>query len=220
MIIFSNIVCRADTTSSVASGLVGGEPICYDDLAGWTVFEDFLKECPGHSNITVEVTTYGYGEGPDCWDATPEEVAYMMKRIEMRPDFLEARCTKTRMPYKVSISWEATEPVINSPTLRKAGVSLSERVTAPVGYARKLHKDRLGQCPKCGSDNLPKTNNGFPRYDEVREVLTKLYVCHSCHTEFYEKFSLTYTGCIACITTDTEDGMELVNFDSQGNKVS
>ena len=74
-------------------------------------FEEVLNKCTGPSKIKCEVQTYGYGEddGYGKFDATPEEVAYMQKRIEMRPDFLETRCQKTRMPYKVDIRWEPTD---------------------------------------------------------------------------------------------------------------
>ena len=112
MIIFSKVKVTSDTTNFVGEGLCGGEPICYDDLAGWTFFEEVLNKCVGPSRIKCEVQTYGYGEddGSGKFDATPEEVAYMQKRIDMRPDFLETRCQKTRMPYKVDIRWEPNDP--------------------------------------------------------------------------------------------------------------
>jgi hypothetical protein len=111
MIIFSKVKVTSDTTDKVGEGFVGGEPICYDDLAGWKFFEEVLEACTGPSKILCEVETYGYGEddGAGTWAATPEEVAYMMQRIAMRPDFLETRCQKTRQPYKVDIRWEPNE---------------------------------------------------------------------------------------------------------------
>ena len=96
MIIFSKVRVTSDTTNFVGEGLCSGEPI----------------KCAGPSRIKCEVQTYGYGEddGYGKFDATPEEVAYMQKRIEMRPDFLETRCQTTRMPYKVDIRWEPNDP--------------------------------------------------------------------------------------------------------------
>lgn len=111
MIIFSEITCRADTTNFVAKGFVSGEPICYNDLAGWKIFEDFLRECKGPSKVIVEVQTYGYGEddGYGRFDATVEEVAYMIERLKGNPRFLETSCTKTRQPYKIDIRWEPND---------------------------------------------------------------------------------------------------------------
>lgn len=110
MIVFSKIRCTANTTSEVAEGLVGGSPIQYSDLQGWTCFEEFLDKLTKPSRVLVEVKTYGYGEddGYGKFNATPEEVAYMMQRIDMRPDFLETRCTKLRQ-HKVDIDWDPEE---------------------------------------------------------------------------------------------------------------
>lgn len=107
MIVFSEITCRANTTDYVATGLVGGTPICYDDLAGWRIFDDFLQECEGSTRVNVEVHTYGYGEGYQV-AATPEEVAYMLQRLKSNPDFLKDRCVKIRQ-HKIDIDWEANE---------------------------------------------------------------------------------------------------------------
>lgn len=102
MIIFSEITCRADTTTFVSRGLVSGMPVCYADLIDWTIFQDFLKECTGDSRIMVEVRTFGYGEGPEEYDATPEEVAYMLMRLGRDERFLDTRCSKIRQ-YKIDI---------------------------------------------------------------------------------------------------------------------
>jgi hypothetical protein len=111
MIIFSKVRVTSDTTDYIGEGLCSGEPICYDDLAGWKFFEDVLLECSGSSKVICEVQTYGYGEddGYGKFDATPEEVAYMQQRIDRDPNFLETRCQKTRQPYKVDIRWEPNE---------------------------------------------------------------------------------------------------------------
>lgn len=110
MIIFSEITCKADTTDYVAKGLVSGTPYGFSDLAGWTFFEGFLAECKGTSKITVEVETYGYGEndGFGRFDASVEEVAYMLKRQQMNPRFLADRCEKISH-HMLSINWEPSE---------------------------------------------------------------------------------------------------------------
>lgn len=101
MIIFSEIICRADDTDYVAVGLVSGSPVCYGDLIDWNIFKNFLLECTATSKVTVEVRTLGYGEG-ERWDATPEEVAYMNKRCGMDNRFLEERCEFIRR-HKITI---------------------------------------------------------------------------------------------------------------------
>ena len=103
MIIFSEIICRANNTRFVAVGLVGGTPVCYADLIDWKIFQNFLNECNEKSKVNVEVRTFGYGEGPDKYDATPEEVAYMKQRCGMNDRFLEERCELIRR-HKIDIN--------------------------------------------------------------------------------------------------------------------
>ena len=93
MIIFSKVTLKSDTTNDTTTGLVSGIPRAYSDLEGWKLVDEFLTEQDAESSlITVEVEVYGYGEG-NTYAATVEEVAYMYNRLQMRPDFLESRCT-------------------------------------------------------------------------------------------------------------------------------
>ena len=110
MIVFSKITCRADTTTYVYSGLVSGTPRSYDDLAGWTGFEAFLQECNGDSKVTIDVEVYGYGEddGFGKFDASVEEVAYMLMRCNRDERFLANRCTKLD-EYKITLNWNPDE---------------------------------------------------------------------------------------------------------------
>lgn len=105
MIIFSEIICRADNTDYVAVGLVSGTPVCYADLIDWNIFKNFLLECSVDSKVTVEVRTLGYGEGERV-EATPEEVAYMNMRCGMNDRFLEERCELIRR-HKIDIDLRA-----------------------------------------------------------------------------------------------------------------
>ena len=70
--------------------LVGGIPRDYDDLEGWTAFDTFLEDLDEDSEVSVHVEAYLYG-GEETYNATPEEVAYFMKSIEMDDTFL-SRC--------------------------------------------------------------------------------------------------------------------------------
>ena len=71
--------------------LVSGVPKGYEDLSGWRAFEHFLMDVDQESDIQVDVKSYLYGDG-EVFRASVEEVTYMMKRLEMRSNFLEDRC--------------------------------------------------------------------------------------------------------------------------------
>ena len=105
MVIFSEVICKANDTDYIAVGLVGGTPICYADLIDWTIFRDFLMSCPKATRVLVEVRTFGYGEGEQL-EATTEEVAYMNMRCGMNDRFLEERCELIRR-HKIDIDLSA-----------------------------------------------------------------------------------------------------------------
>ena len=81
--------------SNGSSFLVSGEPDDQKDLNGWRAFQDSIKSVRKDDCVVAHVKTYLYG-GEEMVDATPEEVAYIHKRIEMRPDFLEKRTQKIK----------------------------------------------------------------------------------------------------------------------------
>ena len=83
------------TNDNKASFLVGGEPNDQNDLNNWTAFQGFIKDVRKDDCIVAHVEAFLYG-GEEPVDATPEEVAYMYKRIEMRPDFIEARTERIK----------------------------------------------------------------------------------------------------------------------------
>ena len=55
---------------------VGGIPREYDDLVGWTVFDDFMENVDAETEVSVHAEVYLYG-GEETVTATPEEVAYL-----------------------------------------------------------------------------------------------------------------------------------------------
>lgn len=75
------------------SFLMGGVPRTSDDLEGWKAYERFLVDIDKSSEVNVQVKSYLYGE-EEIYPATPEEVAYFMKRQEMDPNFIQDRCTQ------------------------------------------------------------------------------------------------------------------------------
>lgn len=66
---------------------VSGIPREYDELEGWTEFDDFVNLLRGESEVSVHAQGYLYGEG-EIADASPQEVAYFLKRIETDERFL------------------------------------------------------------------------------------------------------------------------------------
>ena len=59
-----------------AEFMVGGIPREYDDLVGWTAFDDFMKNVDAETEVSVHAEVYLYG-GEETVTATPEEVAYL-----------------------------------------------------------------------------------------------------------------------------------------------
>lgn len=88
-ILFSKVV--VSNGEQEAELLVSGFPREKDDLAGWLLFEGFVNSLRHECLIQVYVRAYAYGDGVE-FIATPEEVAYMTIRKQMREDFLETRC--------------------------------------------------------------------------------------------------------------------------------
>lgn len=84
---------KAMTEDKAAIFLVGGIPATQADLDCWTSFQTFTEDLSENEVITVSVETFEYGE-EEPNDATPEEVAYIYMRQDMRPDFIESRTTK------------------------------------------------------------------------------------------------------------------------------
>lgn len=70
-----------------------GFPQDWDDLEGCIACEDYLEEIEGDATIDVHVEAFVYGEGEKNW-ATPAELAYMLKRLEMDRNFLVSHCKK------------------------------------------------------------------------------------------------------------------------------
>lgn len=81
---------RATANDQEVEFFVGGIPREYDDLEGWTAFDRFMGEIDKETEVAVHAESYLYGE-EETYRATPEEVAYFMKRIEMDDTFL-SRC--------------------------------------------------------------------------------------------------------------------------------
>ena len=73
---------RATANDQEVEFFVGGIPREYDDLEGWTAFDRFMEDIDEETEVAIHAEAYLYGE-EETHRATPEEVAYFMKRIEM-----------------------------------------------------------------------------------------------------------------------------------------
>ena len=88
-LLFSVVTVTAGNEESEFT--VGGIPREYDDLAGWTAFEDFMEDVDAETEVSVHAEAYLYG-GEETVTATPEEVAYLMMRMERDENFLAEHC--------------------------------------------------------------------------------------------------------------------------------
>lgn len=90
-VLFSAVTLTDIAKGKQAEFLVAGIPRDYQDLEGWTAFEEFMQDIDEDTDISVHAEAYLYGES-EIFKATPEEVAYMYKRMEGNPNFLADRC--------------------------------------------------------------------------------------------------------------------------------
>ena len=74
-----------------AEFLVSGIPREFDDFEHYTTFEDFLDGIEEDTEITVHADAYLYGEG-ETYQASIEEVAYFMLRVQKDEKFLSGHC--------------------------------------------------------------------------------------------------------------------------------
>ena len=87
--------------------LVGGIPREFGDLEGWTAFERFMEDISEDTTVKVHADANLYG-GEEIVKATPEEIAYFMKRIEMDKNFISSRCQNIDK-VDFDFTWSPTE---------------------------------------------------------------------------------------------------------------
>lgn len=88
-LLFSSVTMTAN--GGQAKFLVGGVPRNCEDLEGWSTYERFLVNIDKEADVSIQVESYLYGD-EEIHTATPEEVAYFVKRQEMDSDFIQDRC--------------------------------------------------------------------------------------------------------------------------------
>ena len=105
-ILFSHVTLSNEYYGT-AEFLVSGYPQDTDDLQGWCAFDDYMDEVEDSCAIDVHVEAYLYGEG-ETVTATPEEVAYMMMRMNWDPEFLGDHCDNIG-DHDFVIDWDGDE---------------------------------------------------------------------------------------------------------------
>ena len=90
-VLFSAVTLTAIAKGEQLEFLIGGIPREFEDLEGWTAFDHYLENIDEEMDISIHADAYLYSEG-EILKATPEEVAYMYKRIKDNPNFLNDRC--------------------------------------------------------------------------------------------------------------------------------
>ena len=71
--------------------LVGGIPREYDDLEGWSEFDDLMCFISEETEVSVRAEAYLYGEG-ESMRASPEEIDDLMQRMKDDTGFLNRCC--------------------------------------------------------------------------------------------------------------------------------
>jgi len=86
---FSHVILESDY--GAAEMLARGKITEPDELDGYSAYEDYCMYIEDNIVIQVQLDEYLYGEG-EMFDASFEELAHFMMRMENNPDFLANSC--------------------------------------------------------------------------------------------------------------------------------
>lgn len=87
--------------------LVGGTPREYDDLEGWSEFDDLMYFISEETEVSVRAEAYLYGEG-ESMRASPEEIDDLMQRMKDDAGFLN-RCCSNLESVNFTFVWSPEE---------------------------------------------------------------------------------------------------------------
>ena len=87
--------------------LVGGIPREYDDLEGWSEFDDLMCFISEETEVSVRAEAYLYGEG-ESMRASPEEIDDLMQRMKDDTGFLN-RCCSNLESVNFTFIWSPEE---------------------------------------------------------------------------------------------------------------
>ncbi len=88
--------------------LIGGIPREYDDLENWSGFEDFMDYIQEETEVQVHAEVYLYGDG-ETKNASPEEIAYLISRMEKDEQFLSRSTVDNIESVDFSFIWSPEE---------------------------------------------------------------------------------------------------------------
>ena len=86
---FSHVILESD--HGAAEMLARGKATEPDQLEGYSAYEDYCLDIEDNVVIQVQSDEYLYGEG-EIFDATFEELAYFLMRMNDNPNFLANSC--------------------------------------------------------------------------------------------------------------------------------
>ena len=87
--------------------LVSGIPREYDDLEGWSEFDDLMCFISEETEVSVRAEVYLYGEGKSM-RASPEEIDDLMQRMKADAGFLN-RCCSNLESVNFTFVWSPEE---------------------------------------------------------------------------------------------------------------
>ena len=107
MSILFSYVTMSNDEEGASEFFACGFPQELDDMEGCLACREYLEWIEGDATIDVHVEGFVYGEGEKN-RATPEELAYMLKRLEMDPNFLTNHCREFGS-HDFEIEWSEDE---------------------------------------------------------------------------------------------------------------
>lgn len=87
--------------------LVSGIPREYDDLEGWSEFDDLMYFISEETEVSVRAEAYLYGEG-ESMRASPEEIDDLLQRMKDDSGFLN-RCCSNLESVNFTFIWSPEE---------------------------------------------------------------------------------------------------------------
>ena len=114
--------------------LVGGIPREYDDLEGWSEFDDLMYFISEETEVSVRAEAYLYGEG-ESMRASPEEIDDLIRQWTTRPRGCSA--IRISMKWTVRSCWPTIWPM-------KAGRTAASRLSTTNTHWTKTTSQPIG----------------------------------------------------------------------------